>query len=173
MCGILPEWWDQYEERMFISSDYQTYRSVMFMIGSLFHDSGRNTDDIETDRIRERYVDPIKTHIKSERINPDKAIFICGAAYGASDVESSVSETTRSGRFLRQKPDGFTFGLSSSFAAIEYQFAKSPNSLNGRSNMEKSQGRKDQTLHSIREKAENVCKGKVHNPSAAQARGYG
>ncbi|MDM8524937.1 DUF5682 family protein [Desulfococcaceae bacterium HSG8] len=119
------EWWDQYVEQAVISSDYQTYRQVMFMIGSLFRRLGKKDDDIETDRLRERYMwTRIKQHIAAWKINPRDAIYICGAAHTASDVEEFGLDNDKMWDIPGPTGTEWIYGIiPSSFAAIEHQFA--------------------------------------------------
>ncbi|MBW4576754.1 MAG: hypothetical protein KME08_15885 [Aphanothece sp. CMT-3BRIN-NPC111] len=119
------EWWDQYVEQAIISADYESYRQVMFLIGSLMRRLGRNEKDVESDRLRERYMwTRIKQHLTANNITPNECIYICGAAHAASDVaEFGVGNNT-----VWEIPDRtqtkWLYGLiPSSFAAIEYQFA--------------------------------------------------
>ncbi|GAB1543149.1 hypothetical protein NUACC21_58230 [Scytonema sp. NUACC21] len=119
------EWWDQYVEQAIIGADYETYRQVMFLIGSLMRRLGRNEKDVENDRLRERYMwTRIKQHMKANKIAPHEAIYICGAAHAASEVaEFGVANDT-----IWEIPEvtqtKWLYGLiPSSFAAIEYQFS--------------------------------------------------
>jgi len=81
------EWWDQYVEEAVIDKDYGTYRQVMFLIGSLFRRLGTSTRTRESDALRERHMwTRIKKHLRTWAIDPNEAIYICGAAHAASDV---------------------------------------------------------------------------------------
>lgn len=125
------EWWEQYVEQAIINTDYQTYRQVMFLIGSLLRRLGTRQQEIATDRLRERYMwTRIKQHLQGKGIQPEEAIYICGAAHTASDVpEFGVANNT-----VWDIPDlsqtTWMYGLiPSSFAAIEYQFAHPPGTV--------------------------------------------
>lgn len=119
------EWWEQYVEQAIINSDYHTYRQVMFLIGSLLRRLGVRKQELESDRLRERYMwTRIKQHLQAHQIPPQDAIYICGAAHAASDVPEfgTVNNTTWEIPPLSQTT--WLYGLiPSSFAAIEYQFA--------------------------------------------------
>lgn len=118
------EWWDQYVEQAIIGSDYETYRQVMFLIGSLIRRVGIREQDVARDRLRERYMwTRIKQHMAANQIAPDDAIYICGAAHTASDVaEFGLAATTVWDIPLRSQTKWLYGLIPSSFAAIEYQF---------------------------------------------------
>ena len=51
------EWWDSYVERPLVSADYDTYRQVMVLIGSLFRRLRQpGSERTDTDEDRERYM---------------------------------------------------------------------------------------------------------------------
>lgn len=118
------EWWDQYVEQAVMTSDYQTYREVMFLIGSLFRRLGRKPDDIEKNRMRERYMwTRIRQHIATEKTDPGDAIFITGAMHTASHVAEFGLASDVMWDIPDQTRTEWLYGiLPSSFAAIEYQF---------------------------------------------------
>ncbi len=118
------EWWDQYVEQAVIGSDYQTYRQVMFLIGSLFRRLGRTADDTRKDELREKYMwTRIKTHLRTNKIDPSDAIYICGAAHTASHVEEFGVNSDAFWAIPARTNTKWLYGLiPSSFAAIEYQF---------------------------------------------------
>lgn len=118
------EWWDQYVEQAIIGADYETYRQVMFLIGSLMRRLGRKDKDVECDRLREKYMwTRIKQHMAANKIAPDEAIHICGAAHTASDVEEFGLANDTIWEIPQRTSTQWLYGLiPSSFAAIEYQF---------------------------------------------------
>ena len=118
------EWWDQYVEQAVIGSDYQTYRQVMFLVGSLLRRLGRNADDIRKDELREKYMwTRIKTHLRTNKIDPSDAIYICGAAHTASHVEEFGVNSDAFWAIPPRTNTKWLYGLiPSRFAAIEYQF---------------------------------------------------
>jgi hypothetical protein len=119
------EWWEQYVEQAIIGADYDTYRQVMFLIGSLMRRLGRQSNDVERDRWRERYMwTRIKQHLKTHNIAPDEAIHICGAAHTASDVAEFGVGNEAVWEIPERTTTEWLYGvIPSSFAAIEYQFA--------------------------------------------------
>jgi len=125
------EWWDQYVEQAVIGADYQTYRQVMFLIGSLFRRLGRKNADIETDKLRERYMwTRIKQHITANKIDPNAAMYICGAAHTASHVEEFGLQSEVVWNLPECTNTEWLYGLiPSSFAAIEYQFRNPPGTV--------------------------------------------
>lgn len=120
------EWWDQYVERTIISADFDTYKQVMVLIGSLIRHLGRRSQDVAVDELRERYMwTRIKQHMRTHQIAPQDAIYICGAAHAASPVPEFGTHTETIWDELPPVSDTkWLFGvIPSSFAAIEYQFA--------------------------------------------------
>ncbi|MBD2195222.1 MULTISPECIES: DUF5682 family protein [Calothrix] len=118
------EWWDEYVETAIIGADYETYRQVMFLIGSLMRRLGTRNKDIEIDRQRERYMwTSMKKHMATHNIAPSEAIYICGAAHSASDVEEYSVTNNNIWEIPERTQTKWLYGLiPSSFAAIEYQF---------------------------------------------------
>lgn len=125
------EWWDQYVEQAIIAADYETYRQVMFLIGSLMRRLGRQEKDVEEDRLRERYMwTRIKEHLAANRIAPEEAIYICGAAHTASDVPEFGTDSDTVWEIPDRTATKWLYGLiPSSFAAIEYQFSHPPGTV--------------------------------------------
>ncbi|MGO4428307.1 DUF5682 family protein, partial [Streptomyces sp. MCAF7] len=83
------EWWDQYVEQPLVGADYDTYRQVMVMIGSLFR---RLRPDRQTrnaqDEDRERYMwTRIREHLAASGADPAGCLYVCGAFHAASPVE--------------------------------------------------------------------------------------
>ncbi|MBW4564013.1 MAG: hypothetical protein KME32_23310 [Mojavia pulchra JT2-VF2] len=118
------EWWDEYVETAIIGADYETYRQVMFLIGSLMRRLGTRDHDIEIDRQRERYMwTCMKKHMAANNIAPSEAIYICGAAHSASDVPEYSVTNNNLWEIPERTQTKWLYGLiPSSFAAIEYQF---------------------------------------------------
>lgn len=125
------EWWDRYVEQAIIAADYETYRQVMFLIGSLMRRLGRQEKDVEEDRLRERYMwTRIKEHLAANRIAPEEAIYICGAAHTASDVPEFGTGSDTVWEIPDRTATKWLYGLiPSSFAAIEYQFSHPPGTV--------------------------------------------
>lgn len=118
------EWWDQYVEQALIGSDYDTYRQVMSLVGSLMRRLGRPDREF-TDQHRERYMwTRIKQHLTTHQIAPASALYICGAAHIASPVPEFGSHTPLTWDIPDRTATHWLYGLiPSSFAAIEHQFA--------------------------------------------------
>lgn len=120
------EWWDQYVEQAILGAEYETYRQVMCLIGSLMRRLGRKDEDTKIDRLRERYMwTRMKTHMKANNIEPQDAIYICGAAHAASDVPEYGSTNEAMWEIPALTGTEWLYGLlPSSFTAIEYQFGQ-------------------------------------------------
>jgi hypothetical protein len=118
------EWWEQYVEQTLIGADYETYRQVMFLIGSLMRHLGTKKENIESDRLRESYMwTRMKQHMQANNIKPEDAIYICGAAHIASDVIEFGVESNALWDIPELTKTTWLYGLiPSSFVAIEYQF---------------------------------------------------
>ncbi|MEO8611558.1 MAG: DUF5682 family protein [Chloroflexota bacterium] len=119
------EWWDQYVERTIITSDYATYKQVMVLIGSLMRNLGRRPEDLESDSLRERYMwTRIKQHMAQNQIQPPEAMYVCGAAHTASEVDEFGTATDTIWDIPAVTDTRWLYGIiPSSFAAIERQFS--------------------------------------------------
>lgn len=117
------EWWDQYVEQAILGADYDTYRRVMSLVGSLLRRLGRG-DRETSDQQRERYMwTKIKHHLSSHAIDPQNAMYICGAAHIASPVPEFGTHTSLTWDIPDRTVTKWLYGLiPSSFAAIEDQF---------------------------------------------------
>ncbi|MES4902250.1 MULTISPECIES: hypothetical protein [unclassified Streptomyces] len=127
------EWWDQYVEQPLVGADYDTYRQVMVMIGSLFRRlrPDRHARDAQ-DEDRERYMwTRIREHLAASGADPARCLYVCGAFHAASPVEQfgltgegapyEISPRTRT-RWM--------YGLiPSSHSAIEAQFGLAPGAV--------------------------------------------
>ncbi|MFI5841466.1 DUF5682 family protein [Catenuloplanes sp. NPDC051500] len=127
------EWWDQYVEQPLAGADYDTYRQVMVLIGSLFrrlspHDSRRFASDED----RERYMwTRIREHLAGSGANPAECLYVCGAFHAASRLPE-VGSAPGTPDFAITPRTGTTwlYGLiPSSQSAIEAQFGLAPGSV--------------------------------------------
>ncbi|MFB7587016.1 hypothetical protein [Streptomyces sp. NPDC056169] len=131
------EWWHQYVEVPLGDSDHDTYRQVMFLIGSLFRRLAPGDGErLRVDEDRERYMwIRMREHLAATGTDPADCLYVCGAFHAASRVEEfGVAGTTAPG------PAGFTisprtattwqYGLiPSSHTAIEAQFGLASGSV--------------------------------------------
>jgi hypothetical protein len=120
------EWWEQYVDRSVIGAEYETYRQIMVLVGSLMRRLGRRPHEIEVDKKRERYMwTRMKQHMGAKNIAPHEAMYICGAAHTASDVvEFGTHNASVWDDIPSLSKSNWLYGLiPSSFAAIEYQFS--------------------------------------------------
>lgn len=119
------EWWDQYVERNIIAADYPTYKQLMTLIGSLMRNLGRKPEDIESDRLRERYMwTRMKQHMAEHGIAPHEAMYVCGAAHVGSDVPEFGTGNVAVWEIPTTSQTRWLYGIiPSSFAAIEHQFS--------------------------------------------------
>ncbi len=120
------EWWEQYVERTIINADLDTYRHVMVLMGSLIRHLGRKQEDITVDELRERYMwTRMKQHLAEHQIQPEDAIYICGAVHAASDVpEFGTHAPALWDELPPVTHTQWLYGIiPSSFIAIERQFS--------------------------------------------------
>ncbi|MET9541623.1 hypothetical protein ABZY16_29655 [Streptomyces sp. NPDC006553] len=126
------EWWHQYVEVPLGDSDHDTYRQVMFLIGSLFRRlaPGRG-ERVRVDEDRERYMwTRMREHLAATGTDPANCLYVCGAFHAASRVDEFGVHGT--GDFVVSPPTGTTwqYGLiPSSHAAIEAQFGLASGSV--------------------------------------------
>ncbi|MFJ7128555.1 hypothetical protein [Streptomyces sp. NPDC098101] len=126
------EWWHQYVEVPLGDGDHDTYRQVMFLIGSLFRRLAPGDGDrVRVDEDRERYMwTRMREHLAATGTDPADCLYVCGAFHAASRVEE----------FGVHGADGFTvsprtattwqYGLiPSSHAAVEAQFGLASGSV--------------------------------------------
>jgi hypothetical protein len=125
------EWWDQYLEQPLHGADYGTFRQVMTLVGSLIRRLGRQDDDLETDRLREKYMwTRMKDYLRADKIDPRDAIHICGAAHAASDVPEFGTTNDLRWDVPKRTDTKWLYGvLPSSYQAIDHQFAFPPGTV--------------------------------------------
>ncbi|MGF6885724.1 hypothetical protein ABIA39_007359 [Nocardia sp. GAS34] len=116
------EWWDQYVEQPLVDADYDTYRQVMVMIGSLFRRLRRGSTTEDEDR--ERYMwTRMREHLAANDIDPAQALYVCGAAHAASPVEQFGLASSATFEISPRSATVWHYGLiPSSHSAIEAQF---------------------------------------------------
>ncbi|MFI6867731.1 DUF5682 family protein [Nocardia sp. NPDC050406] len=116
------EWWDQYVEQPLADADYDTYRQVMVMIGSLFRRLRRGSTAEDEDR--ERYMwTRMREHLAATGGDPARALYVCGAAHAASRVEQFGLAGDVPFEITPRSATKWHYGLiPSSHSAIEEQF---------------------------------------------------
>ncbi|MCQ6552014.1 DUF5682 family protein [Streptomyces sp. C10-9-1] len=126
------EWWHQYVEVPLGDGDHDTYRQVMFLVGSLFRRLAPGDGDrVRVDEDRERYMwTRMRRHLAAGSIDPADCLYVCGAFHAASRVEEfgvAGSDTYRIA-----PPSGTTWQhglIPSSHVAIESQFGLASGSV--------------------------------------------
>ncbi|HEX2619617.1 MAG TPA: DUF5682 family protein, partial [Phototrophicaceae bacterium] len=95
------------------------------LVGSLLRNLGRRKEDQETDSLRERYMwTRIKQHMREHNIQPNEAMYVCGAAHTASEVEEFGTSNDLVWDIPPVTNTRWLYGMiPSSFAAIEHQFS--------------------------------------------------
>ncbi|NKB17345.1 MAG: hypothetical protein HC770_03275, partial [Pseudanabaena sp. CRU_2_10] len=118
------EWWDQYVEQALIGAEYHTYRQVLSLVGSLIRRLGTKQENLNLNRQRESLMwTNIKQHMQAHQVNPEDAIFICGAAHAASDVPEYGIANPIQAALPEASQTTWLYGIiPSSYTAIEYQF---------------------------------------------------
>ncbi|MFJ8629899.1 hypothetical protein [Streptomyces sp. NPDC093568] len=127
------EWWHQYVEVPLGDSDHDTYRQVMFLIGSLFRrlapgDGSR----VRVDEDRERYMwTRMREHLTATGTAPEDCLYVCGAFHAASRVEEfGVHGSSDTFTISPRTATTWQYGLiPSSHAAIEAQFGLASGSV--------------------------------------------
>jgi hypothetical protein len=119
------EWWHQYAELPLGDADHDTYRQVMFLIGSLFRrlapgDAGR----VGADEDRERYMwTRVREHLAATGTDPADCLYVCGAFHAASRVEEFGVAGRDTFEIGPRSATKWQYGLiPSSHTAIEAQF---------------------------------------------------
>jgi Family of unknown function (DUF5682) len=127
------EWWDQYVEQPLGTADaeYETYRQVMVLIGSLFRRlAPGDPSRVTVDEDRERYMwTRMREHLAASGVDPSQCLYVCGAFHAAS----RVPEFGLAGVAWEISPRTATrwlYGLiPSSHSAIEAQFGLASGSV--------------------------------------------
>ncbi|GLZ15594.1 hypothetical protein Acsp04_58290 [Actinomadura sp. NBRC 104425] len=126
------EWWDQYVEQPLVDADYDTYRQVMVLIGSLFRrlrPEGAARTRVDEDR--ERYMwTRIREHLASSGADPADCLYVCGAFHAASRVPEFGLHGATGFEIGPRTATKWQYGLiPSSHSAIEAQFGLAPGSV--------------------------------------------
>ncbi len=126
------EWWDQYVERPLATADYDTYRQVMVLIGSLFRRlAPGDAHRVTVDEDRERYMwTRMREHLAASGADPADCLYVCGAFHAASRVEEFGVAGTGDFVISERTATKWLYGLiPSSHSAIEAQFGLAPGSV--------------------------------------------
>lgn len=127
------EWWDQYVEQPLAGADYDTYRQVMVLIGSLFRRLGPDGGDrLARDEDRERYMwTRMREHLAASDADPSQCLYVCGAFHAASRVEQfGLAAEAPAYDISPRTATRWLYGLiPSSHSAIEAQFALASGSV--------------------------------------------
>ncbi|RSN12112.1 hypothetical protein DMH25_11150 [Streptomyces sp. WAC 01325] len=127
------EWWHQYVEVPLGDSDHDTYRQVMFLIGSLFRRLAPGEGSrVRVDEDRERYMwTRIREHLTATGTDPEDCLYVCGAFHAASRVEEfGVHGASDTFTISPRTATTWQYGLiPSSHAAIEAQFGLAAGSV--------------------------------------------
>jgi hypothetical protein len=119
------EWWDQYVEGPLADADYDTYRQVLVLIGSLFRRLRPPADTRdEGDEDRERYMwTRMREHLTASGADVKDCLYVCGSFHAASRVAEFGIDGTDAYRIAPRTATTWRYGLiPSSHAAIEAQF---------------------------------------------------
>ncbi|WP_345636259.1 DUF5682 family protein, partial [Rugosimonospora acidiphila] len=135
------EWWDQYVEQPLVGADYDTYRQVMVLIGSLFRrlrpgggsaaETGAALRRLTVDEDRERYMwTRMREHLASSGAEVSECLYVCGAFHAASRVEQFGVGSTAAFDITPRTATRWLYGLiPSSQSAIEAQFGLAAGSV--------------------------------------------
>jgi hypothetical protein len=124
------EWWDQYVEQPLVGADYDTYRQVMVLIGSLFRRLSPDRGDRDEDR--ERYMwTRMREHLATSGGDPSQCLYVCGAFHAASRVEQfGLAAEAEPFDISPRTATRWQYGLiPSSHSAIEAQFGLASGSV--------------------------------------------
>ncbi|MFI5833674.1 hypothetical protein ACIA5A_08340 [Micromonospora sp. NPDC051300] len=127
------EWWEQYVERPLAEADYDTYRQVMVLIGSLFRrlrPARDAADDRDADRERHMWT-RMRQHLAATGVDPADCLHVCGAFHAASHVEQfGLDSTAPDFPISPRTGTRWRYGLiPSSHSAIEAQFGLAPGAV--------------------------------------------
>ena len=126
------EWWDQYVEQPLGEADYDTYRQVMVLIGSLFRRLAPGAHDrVASDEERERYMwTRMRQHLAATGADAADCLYVCGAFHAASRVEEFGLDGADTYEISPRTATKWHYGLiPSSHSAIEAQFGLASGSV--------------------------------------------
>ncbi|MFF8377985.1 hypothetical protein ACF07V_17880 [Streptomyces sp. NPDC015661] len=126
------EWWHQYVEVPLGDSDHDTYRQVMFLIGSLFRRLAPGDGDrVRVDEDRERHMwTRMREHLAATGTDPADCLYVCGAFHAASRVDEFGVHGSDGFEISPRTATTWQYGLiPSSNAAIEDQFGLASGSV--------------------------------------------
>lgn len=119
------EWWHQYVELPLGDADHDTYRQVMFLIGSLFRRlAPGDPHRVSVDEDRERHMwTRMREHLAATGADPADCLYVCGAFHAASRVAEFGVAGADTFEITPRSGTKWLHGLiPSSHAAIEAQF---------------------------------------------------
>ncbi|MEU4235034.1 DUF5682 family protein [Nonomuraea sp. NPDC026600] len=126
------EWWDQYVEQPLSGADYESYRQVMVLIGSLFRrlrPEGDQRTDRDEDRERHMWT-RMREHLAATGADPAECLYVCGAFHAASRVEQFGLASDAPFEISPRTATHWLYGLiPSSHSAIEAQFGLASGSV--------------------------------------------
>ncbi|GIJ43904.1 hypothetical protein Val02_07900 [Virgisporangium aliadipatigenens] len=128
------EWWDQYVEQPLVGADYEEYRQVMVLIGSLFRRlaPSRGDERLARDEDRERYMwTRMREHLAATGTDRADCLYVCGAFHAASRVaQFGSAEPAEAYEPSPRTATRWLYGLiPSSHGAIEAQFGLASGSV--------------------------------------------
>ncbi|MFD8077126.1 hypothetical protein ACFV3E_31250 [Streptomyces sp. NPDC059718] len=126
------EWWHQYVELPLGDADHDTYRQVMFLIGSLFRRlAPGDPHRVRVDEDRERHMwTRMREHLSATGTDPADCLYVCGAFHAASRVAEFGVEGSDTFEITPRSATKWLHGLiPSSHAAIEAQFGLAAGSV--------------------------------------------
>jgi hypothetical protein len=126
------EWWHQYVELPLGDGDHDTYRQVMFLIGSLFRRlAPGDPHRVRVDEDRERHMwTRMRRHLAETGTDPADCLYVCGAFHAASRVAEFGVHGTDTFEIGPPTATTWQYGLiPSSHAAIEAQFGLAAGSV--------------------------------------------
>ncbi len=126
------EWWHQYVELPLGDSDHDTYRQVMFLIGSLFRRLAPGDEDrVRVDEDRERHMwTRMREHLAATGADPADCLYVCGAFHAASRVAEFGVHGADGFEISPPTATTWQHGLiPSSHTAVEAQFGLAPGSV--------------------------------------------
>ncbi|GAB4051151.1 DUF5682 family protein [Catellatospora paridis] len=126
------EWWDQYVEQPLGDADYDTYRQVMVLIGSLFRRLAPGAHHrVTSDEERERYMwTRMRQHLAASGVDAADTLYVCGAFHAASHVDEFGLHGADTYEISPRTATKWHYGLiPSSHSSIEAQFGLASGSV--------------------------------------------
>ncbi len=121
------EWWLEIVENTLLDLSYKNFRQIMILIGSVFRRLGAKDHIENITRKRDVFMwNKVKNILRSKKIQPTDAVFICGASHAIKMVEE-WGIGGKKGKNELLDTSNWKYGIiQSDFLIVDAQFGQLP-----------------------------------------------